>query len=87
MPISCFVIELITYTAWVGVRCYMQMPFHCIITILPNKVKLYCVGNSIKGKTVLPVALKIYFVCVCIYTYRIMHEDQERPSDPSQSEL
>lgn len=72
------------------------------LLILPNKVKLYCIGNSIKGKSVLPVDLKIYCVCVCLctrvcvcahtcvctYTYRVcMHEGQERLSDSSQSEL
>lgn len=66
------------------------------LLILPNKVKLYCIGNSIKGKSVLPVDLKIYCVCVCVcahacvctYTYRVcIHEGQERLSDPSQSEL
>lgn len=49
------------------------------LLILPNKVKLYCIGNSIKGKSVLPVDLKIYCVCVfvhtrvCLCTYMCVH--------------
>lgn len=47
------------------------------LLILPNKVKLYCIGNSIKGKSVLPVDLKIYCVCVFVHTHVCAHTHTE----------